>query len=59
MTDRRKRRRSKDADARDGDRYDPNGLAMKRLISPPSEGLHGQLPVKEEKHRHYAKSEER
>jgi hypothetical protein len=32
MTDRRKRRRSKDADARDGDRYDRNGLAMKRLI---------------------------
>jgi hypothetical protein len=32
MTDRRKRRRSKDADAGDGDRYDRNGLAMKRLI---------------------------
>jgi hypothetical protein len=32
MVDQRKRRRPKDADARDGDRYDRNGLAMKRLI---------------------------
>ena len=32
MADQRKRRRSKDADARDGDRYDCNGLAMKRPI---------------------------
>ena len=32
MVDRRKRRRPEDADARDGDRYDCNGLAMKRLI---------------------------
>jgi hypothetical protein len=32
MACQRKRRRSKDADARDGDRYDRNGLAMKRLI---------------------------
>ena len=29
---RRKRRPPEDADARDGDRYDRNGLAMKRLI---------------------------
>jgi len=32
MVDQRKRRRPEDADARDGDRYDRNGLAMKRLI---------------------------
>jgi len=32
MAGQRKRRRPKDADARDGDRYDRNGLAMKRLI---------------------------
>ncbi len=32
MADQRNRRRPEDADARDGDRYDRNGLAMKRLI---------------------------
>jgi hypothetical protein len=32
MVDQRKRRRPEDAGARDGDRYDRNGLAMKRLI---------------------------
>jgi hypothetical protein len=32
MVEQRKRRRPKDADARDGDRYDRKGLAMKRLI---------------------------
>ena len=32
MVDQRKRRRPDDAEARDGDRYDCNGLAMKRLI---------------------------
>ena len=32
MVDRRKRRRPEDADARDGDQYDCNSLAMKRLI---------------------------
>ena len=32
MVDQRKRRRPEDAEARDGDRYDRNGLAMKRLI---------------------------
>jgi len=32
MVGQRKRRRPKDADARDGDRYDRNGLAMKWLI---------------------------
>ena len=32
MVDQRKRRRPEDADAGDGDRYDRNGLAMKRLI---------------------------
>ena len=31
MVDQRKRRRPDDAEARDGDRYDRNGLAMKRL----------------------------
>jgi len=31
MVDQRKRRRPEDAEARDGDRYDRNGLAMKRL----------------------------
>jgi hypothetical protein len=32
MADQRKRRRPKDADARDGDPCNRNGLAMKRLI---------------------------
>ena len=32
MVDQRKRRRPEDADARDGDRHDRNGLAMRRLI---------------------------
>ena len=32
MVDQRKSRRPEDADAGDGDRYDRNGLAMKRLI---------------------------
>ena len=32
MVDQRKRRRPDDAEARDGDQYDRNGLAMKRLI---------------------------
>jgi hypothetical protein len=32
MAGQRKRRRLKDAGAGDGDRYDRNGLAMKRLI---------------------------
>jgi len=30
--DQRKRRRPEDAEARDGNRYDRNGLVMKRLI---------------------------
>jgi hypothetical protein len=33
MVDQRKRRRPEDAEARDGDRYDCNGLAVKRLIT--------------------------
>jgi hypothetical protein len=33
MVCQRKRRRPEDADARDGNRYNRNGLAMKRLIS--------------------------
>ena len=58
MTDRRKRRRSKDADARDGDRYDRDGLAMKRLI--PAERRSPRSIARERsKHRHYAKSENR
>jgi len=32
MVCQRKRRRPEDAEARDGDRYNCNGLAMKRLI---------------------------
>jgi hypothetical protein len=32
MVDQRERRRPKDADARDGDRCNRNGLAVKRLI---------------------------
>ena len=32
MVDQRKRRRPKDADARDGDQCNRNGLAMKRPI---------------------------
>jgi hypothetical protein len=32
MVDQRKRRRPKDADARDGDQCNRNGLAVKRLI---------------------------
>jgi len=32
MVDQRKRRRPEDTEARDGDRYDRNGLAVKRLI---------------------------
>jgi len=32
MVGQRKRRRPEDADARDGNRYGRNGLAMKRLI---------------------------
>jgi hypothetical protein len=32
MVEQRKRRRPKDADARDGDLCNRNGLAMKRLI---------------------------
>jgi hypothetical protein len=32
MVDQRKRRRPKDADARDGGQCNRNGLAMKRLI---------------------------
>jgi hypothetical protein len=32
MVDQRKRRRPEDAEARDGDWYNRNGLAMRRLI---------------------------
>jgi len=33
MVDQRNRRRPKDAEARDGNQYDHNGLAMRRLIT--------------------------
>ena len=33
MVCQRKRRQPEDADARDGDRYDRNGLAMKRVTT--------------------------
>jgi len=33
MVDQRNRRRPKDAEARDGNQYDRNGLAMRRLIT--------------------------
>jgi hypothetical protein len=58
MAGQRKRRWPNDADARDGDRYDRNGLAMKRLI--PAERRSPRSIARERgKHRHYAKSENR
>ena len=58
MVDQRKSRRPEDADAGDGDRYDRNGLAMKRLIPVERRSPRFNCPWKE-KHWHYSMSDNR
>ena len=48
MVDQRKRRRPKDADARDGDQCNRNGLAVKWLI--PAERRSPRLIARERRH---------